>query len=611
MTETEQAILVRLAVFPGSFSQSAAEAVAGASLWSLTTLVDCSMIRQDENQRYSLHPLLAQYLTELLADSPDSLAETQAHHACHYYEWLNNQALPILRGESLPEISLEFGNLRQAWYWLVDNDKVAELNSIYIFYSEIIFANSQILTAEEIFGYAKNHFEAHAEDKQVAKLLSGIVLFFTDAQSNLYGYTPENHQQIQHAYKYALYSADPMSIVVTGLLVEDKDESIYNKNLALLEQLSPTPLDIYALNGGYIALARDRMKHSYHDALALSRKALQLSQKFDYTLLTIRNHMVTAYVEMHYKYWDKAEQHFLTALSLSQENQHLKHMYECSWGLRLIYILIQRHTEARYHNELCLDYCRSNNNHRGIRQYYQFSAIIARQAGDIKQSIADFEQALIYMQSYPALHDDFANTHSELAWTYFLDQNYDLGQQHLAHALAHMQAVWVHHYGNWVLGFLGGIRAEIILNHGILALHEGNFTQAVAWLAVAYHWATAQDNTFLLRKLDQTLTWFEPHFPERNIIDLLESTTDLGLEEAFNQLINPLESVPQPLIENISERELDVLALLTTGATNRDIAHELFITLGTVKRHIHNIMGKLGVENRTQAALKAKELGLA
>jgi len=66
----------------------------------------------------------------------------------------------------------------------------------------------------------------------------------------------------------------------------------------------------------------------------------------------------------------------------------------------------------------------------------------------------------------------------------------------------------------------------------------------------------------------------------------------------------------QPLIEPLSERELEILRLLGQGASNKEIADYLVITVGTVKNHLTNIMGKLGVRDRTQAALKAKELGI-
>lgn len=66
------------------------------------------------------------------------------------------------------------------------------------------------------------------------------------------------------------------------------------------------------------------------------------------------------------------------------------------------------------------------------------------------------------------------------------------------------------------------------------------------------------------------------------------------------------EALPEPL----SEREIEVLRLVAQGASNKEIAATLFITEGTVKNHLTSILAKLGVRDRTQAALKARELGL-
>jgi LuxR family maltose regulon positive regulatory protein len=64
------------------------------------------------------------------------------------------------------------------------------------------------------------------------------------------------------------------------------------------------------------------------------------------------------------------------------------------------------------------------------------------------------------------------------------------------------------------------------------------------------------------------------------------------------------------LIEPLSERELEVLGLVAAGMSNREIAEKLIISTGTAKSHIHHLCGKLGVRNRTEAAMKARELGL-
>src|SRR5262249_27335651 len=65
-----------------------------------------------------------------------------------------------------------------------------------------------------------------------------------------------------------------------------------------------------------------------------------------------------------------------------------------------------------------------------------------------------------------------------------------------------------------------------------------------------------------------------------------------------------------PMAEPLTGRELDVLRLLGTGATNRDIAERLSLTEGTVKNYISSILAKTGLHDRTQAALLAVRQGL-
>jgi len=73
------------------------------------------------------------------------------------------------------------------------------------------------------------------------------------------------------------------------------------------------------------------------------------------------------------------------------------------------------------------------------------------------------------------------------------------------------------------------------------------------------------------------------------------------------------QKLPGPrhvLIEDLSERELEVLRLLSENLTNQEIAERLYISVNTVKTHLSNVYGKLGVPNRRQAAAKAAALRL-
>ena len=72
----------------------------------------------------------------------------------------------------------------------------------------------------------------------------------------------------------------------------------------------------------------------------------------------------------------------------------------------------------------------------------------------------------------------------------------------------------------------------------------------------------------------------------------------------------PASSPAKSLIEPLSQRELEVLQLIAQGLSNREIGERLFLALDTVKGHNRKIFDKLQVQNRTEAAARARELGL-
>ncbi len=83
------------------------------------------------------------------------------------------------------------------------------------------------------------------------------------------------------------------------------------------------------------------------------------------------------------------------------------------------------------------------------------------------------------------------------------------------------------------------------------------------------------------------------------------------LLEAFEQeQVSSPECVPSPLFEPLTPQEQRILRLLAQGASNQQIANELVISLGTVKKHMTNLLGKLEATNRTQALVRAREYGL-
>jgi len=78
----------------------------------------------------------------------------------------------------------------------------------------------------------------------------------------------------------------------------------------------------------------------------------------------------------------------------------------------------------------------------------------------------------------------------------------------------------------------------------------------------------------------------------------------------FSRLTPKAKSPQELMAEPLSERECQVLQLIAAGASNREIAETLVIAEGTVKNHVTHILEKMGVRDRTQAALRAREWGL-
>jgi LuxR family maltose regulon positive regulatory protein len=102
-------------------------------------------------------------------------------------------------------------------------------------------------------------------------------------------------------------------------------------------------------------------------------------------------------------------------------------------------------------------------------------------------------------------------------------------------------------------------------------------------------------------------TWFAAH----GFDELAMRHTRLAAEMmTTSNATTQRTMVDQPLVEPLSERELEVLRLIADGFSNAEIAERLIIAHGTVKRHTNNIYGKLGVQSRTQAVARSRELGL-
>ena len=160
-----------------------------------------------------------------------------------------------------------------------------------------------------------------------------------------------------------------------------------------------------------------------------------------------------------------------------------------------------------------------------------------------------------------------------------------------------------------------GSRVEIL---ALLAVaHGGQLEPACSALAVVLRLAEPEGYTRLFLDLGEPMhrllrTWLKQ--TARQHSSGMQEGYARRLLSAFDG-IEPAKSTPPTgqtagLVEPLSPRELEVLALAAQGLTNQQIAAQLVISIRTVKKHIENINSKLGAQNRTQAAARARELGI-
>jgi LuxR family maltose regulon positive regulatory protein len=170
--------------------------------------------------------------------------------------------------------------------------------------------------------------------------------------------------------------------------------------------------------------------------------------------------------------------------------------------------------------------------------------------------------------------------------------------------------------------------ALALLDRLLKAAEEGKRTGSMIEVsilqALAHHARGNQAQA--VGSLKHALTLAEPEGYVRLFVDegqviteLLSSLSEVkGLKEYVRKLLSAfgqqsdahLPPPSQPLIDPLSDRELEVLRLVAQGLSNEEISKRLFLSVNTVKGHNLRIFGKLQVKSRTEAAARARELGL-
>lgn len=122
--------------------------------------------------------------------------------------------------------------------------------------------------------------------------------------------------------------------------------------------------------------------------------------------------------------------------------------------------------------------------------------------------------------------------------------------------------------------------------------------------------ATPQEIIDAIRRTLEGAYAFDPRLTTEAFLSLVAREQKENPSPLAPKGLSGVEQASGPVPASLTQREVEVLRLVARGHTNRQIALNLFVSVSAVKKHVHHILSKLEVSDRTQAAVRANELGL-
>jgi predicted ATPase/DNA-binding SARP family transcriptional activator len=174
LSGADQAAFARLAVFPGSFTRQAAAEIAGVRTPTLAGLVDKSLVRRGEHDRYDLHEVVRQFAAEQLHVMP-AAAEVRKRHVAYYLQFLHAQTPRLKNNEqivALAAIAAEIDNVRSAWTEAVAQQDASSLYAAAGGLYHFFVLRSWLVEGMELFRLARQALELVAPPQHDAQRLA-------------------------------------------------------------------------------------------------------------------------------------------------------------------------------------------------------------------------------------------------------------------------------------------------------------------------------------------------------------------------------------------------------------------------------------------------------
>lgn len=604
LTENEQAVFARLSVFRGGFTSEAAEAVAGASLTTLSDLVEKSMIRLGINERYDVHELLRQYGEHRFNDlnlDEDLLLQ----HMVYFADFMRAQA-PAIKGksqvESVNKIDADLDNILSAWQVAIRHEKYEILD--------------KMMETLILFCDLRAYLQLGVNLCQMA--LDGMSSFSDDdTYSVVY-----NRLRARYIHAWLLQQIYP---------IPDHIRIMINETLALAEeqQDSVIIMHCYWLKGELGRLDRWYGKEELNVILEFYDKAVNLAREL--RIPYYEGRVLQSIAVVYVLYLPKAFSE--TAQIVSKTERLVRQLSDVQGLARLLtakYQMRPADSEHYLHESLSLYQTLNNGKSIGIIKcnlgWHYF------QKGDFKSSEQYFIQAeqiviqvnflsllqLIYSglsrlhsiqgnytegERFAQLTSIYSDTEFHLDMTYFyicLSQ-YENALRHLESGLR--STLDYYYYHTILVAFMLNQNYEKVRAAELLGLAFNHRQSITGWMETWEQLAQLQHNLRVELGDDvYDAAWERGKrlHPNDTITQWLASLNKTTL----------IRLIKQPLIDPLTQRELEILRLIGNELTNPAIAETLTIAITTVRTHVRNILRKLGVSNRYEAVDRARELGL-
>ncbi len=571
LTEEERRVFSALSVFSGGFRREAAEAVAGVSMLVLSSLVDKSLLTREPGGRYQIHELLRQFAQTRLEAMPDETNRIRDLHSAYYARFLHEREQDLngrRQREAALEVEADINNIRAAWSWAVEHARLEDIHrsehSLFQFYA----IQGRLLEGTNAF------------ERAVKVLDNG------DPRAEISLATALGHMGWMHMRRGALEQAKPAL---------ERSCLLYTRHAilpALERGWDPRVLlgVTYALLGN-VGAAETLGQDALQDH-TLRKDGFNLAMTFGLLAMVARvqgkYEEARQYAQQGYGYTVSTGDAYMGAYSL----------YE--WGMASHFlgdvVDAKRRLQASYAIR------KGFGDPKGMADMLTFLGRIALLEGDNAEARLCYEQALTVCYGLG----------NQVGLVISLE-----GMGNSARAIGHYGEAWryLHEALQVASQYMAAHIPSIFVGIGELFLEMGQHTRGIELLTLAmHHPASDQDTNDRAQQLlnrNQATTEAAQ-----------QTSTDVDFEAVITALLDELHMpdaqalarhphyADEPLIEPLSERELAVLTLVADGHSNREIADQLFLSVATVKWYLTHIYSKLGVQSRTLAIARARQLNL-